>query len=260
MSRGDRGDDVAQLQEFLTDIGHYEDATDGRYGEATYWAVRSWQEELGVPVDGVVRHEDVVFVDSLPARLALDPSLEVGMTLAGGEPAAQRLDSEPAFVINLPEGQAQWVHTGQIVEIDQSGSQPWLAEIASIGFDDETAQRYAELDAASGESICGDECDVVPLGDASLFPSMIQVVPDTEGTIVPIAALVTDAAGSTGVIRESGDFHPVDMVEYASGLAVVEGLDAGSRVRVPGDVGQQVPDDQAPDAPADADSKTEDSS
>jgi peptidoglycan hydrolase-like protein with peptidoglycan-binding domain len=237
LAQGDRGDDVAQLQELLIELDYYRGAPDGRFTNGVHWAVRAWQRDLGVTTDGVLRQGDVAFVPELPARLALSDEIAVGAVLAGGEAAILALADEPSFAIGLPDGQARSVRTGQLVEVDHGEEgDPWLAEIATITEDAEFGGLTAELAGIDGESICRDECASIPLGDPTLYPSEIQVVPETSGVVIPAAALGTDASGAVGVVLESGEFHPVEVVESVSGLAVVEDLDVGVRVRSSADV------------------------
>ena len=50
---------------------------------------------------------------------------------------------------------------------------------------------------------------------------------------MPSAALTTNAAGEIALIDESGARIPVTVVTSARGMSVIEGADAGARVRVP---------------------------
>ena len=54
------------------------------------------------------------------------------------------------------------------------------------------------------------------------------------GVVVPLAALITDADGSTAVIAADGQRLPVTVLARARGMAVVQGVRAGTSVRVPG--------------------------
>lgn len=54
IQRGAVGDDVLELQARLQYIGFYTGKIDGVYGWRTYWAVRNFQYEYGLPVDGLV--------------------------------------------------------------------------------------------------------------------------------------------------------------------------------------------------------------
>lgn len=51
---GDRGGYVWELQGRLQFLGFYHGKIDGIFGQATYWAVRNFQHQFGIKVDGVV--------------------------------------------------------------------------------------------------------------------------------------------------------------------------------------------------------------
>lgn len=54
IQKGAFGDDVIELQARLQYIGFYEGKIDGVFGWGTYWAVRNFQSEFGLPIDGLV--------------------------------------------------------------------------------------------------------------------------------------------------------------------------------------------------------------
>ncbi|MDG5787623.1 spore cortex-lytic enzyme [Evansella sp. AB-P1] len=54
IQKGATGDDVVELQSRLQYIGFYNEQIDGVFGWSTYWAVRNYQEEFGMDVDGLV--------------------------------------------------------------------------------------------------------------------------------------------------------------------------------------------------------------
>ncbi|PGM56128.1 spore cortex-lytic enzyme [Bacillus sp. AFS053548] len=53
LSRGSTGQDVKELQERLIFIGFLDDKPDGVFGWNTYWALRNFQKEFGMKVDGI---------------------------------------------------------------------------------------------------------------------------------------------------------------------------------------------------------------
>ena len=53
VGRGAFGDDVIELQARLQYLSYYHGAIDGKFGYGTYWALRNFQEQYGLPVDGV---------------------------------------------------------------------------------------------------------------------------------------------------------------------------------------------------------------
>ena len=54
LQRGSIGEDVIELQSRLKYNGFYTSNVDGVFGWNTYWAVRNFQDQFGLPVDGVV--------------------------------------------------------------------------------------------------------------------------------------------------------------------------------------------------------------
>jgi N-acetylmuramoyl-L-alanine amidase len=50
--KGAVGDDVIELQSRLKYIGFYHGKIDGVFGWSTYWALRNFQYEFGLPIDG----------------------------------------------------------------------------------------------------------------------------------------------------------------------------------------------------------------
>jgi N-acetylmuramoyl-L-alanine amidase len=57
IQKGATGEDVIELQSRLQYIGYYNGDIDGVFGWGTYWAVRNFQYEFGLPIDGLVGQE-----------------------------------------------------------------------------------------------------------------------------------------------------------------------------------------------------------
>src|SRR5690625_2064777 len=53
IQQGAVGDDVIELQSRLQYIGFYHGKIDGVFGWGTYWALRNFQSEFGLPIDGL---------------------------------------------------------------------------------------------------------------------------------------------------------------------------------------------------------------
>ncbi|MDF2904422.1 MAG: germination-specific spore cortex-lytic enzyme, partial [Bacillus sp. (in: firmicutes)] len=56
IQKGAVGDDVIELQSRLQYTGFYTGKIDGVFDWRTYWAVRNFQYEFGLPIDGIVGH------------------------------------------------------------------------------------------------------------------------------------------------------------------------------------------------------------
>ena len=83
------------------------------------------------------------------------------------------------------------------------------------------------------DSICGQQCDRVPPEGQTLFTSRVVTVETVHGTVIPSAALRTDAAQQVSVIDSAGAVHAVRVTAESQGLSVVTGIDAGLAVEVP---------------------------
>ena len=230
---GTTGADVAQLQQFLAALQLYSGATDGAFGNATAAAVRAWQRTLGVQATGVVEPGDLIFVPTLPTRVALDGEKVVrGATVAAGDAVVSGLPVSPEFSIPVTEQQASLLTTGTRVEITSPTGQEWEG-FAGEQSTDENGLIQVALAGRDGAVICGEACGEIPVTEPALLLSRIITVESVAGLTVPSAALVTDASGMVAVIDAEGERLPVEVVTSARGMSVIEGVDAGLRVRVP---------------------------
>lgn len=57
VERGAFGDDVIELQARLQYIGYYKGNIDGIFGYGTYWALRNFQSDYGLKIDGVAGND-----------------------------------------------------------------------------------------------------------------------------------------------------------------------------------------------------------
>lgn len=233
MAQGIEGRDVAQLQSMLATLGFYSGSQDGRFGHGTTTAVRAWQRSLGIPADGVVQAGDVIFVPALRTRVALDPELVArGASLTGGEAVVQGLPSQPTFTVPVSPGQLSLLPLGTRVEISGPAGETWEGLVA-----DQTTDEYDQttmvLAGRDGATICGQECGSVPVVGQSLLPSRVVTVEAVQGLTVPSAALRSHVDGSVTVVDQDGAEHPVTVLASARGMSVIEGVAAGTRVRVP---------------------------
>ena len=225
-----KGADVAQLQQLLTDVGVYSGAIDGDFRESTRAAVRDWQESLEFERTGTVLAGDVVFVPELPVRIAPAEELKVGARLAGGEPVMRVVPSEPVFRIPLAVEQAALVPLSAEVFVTYPDG-VWDARIERAVEQVEFGQLDLFLSGPDGGSVCGDMCgDWVQLTDRSDFRAEIVVIPDTIGPLVPVGAISAGPGNEAFLTLADGSEVEVTVIESANGVAVVEGIDAGTEI------------------------------
>ncbi len=228
------GADVAQLQTLLGTLGFYSGMADGNAGSRTVAAIKAWQKSLGLAQTGVVSAGDIIVVPSLPARVTLNNELiAVGGTLGGGELLLNALPESPEFTLSVTSAQAASIPEGTRVEITSPDADVWEAFAGGQDLDAETQNVMIALAGKDGGTICGDACGQIPVtGDTSML-SQIITTETVSGLVVPSAALVTTADGEIAVIDESGTETAVEVIASAQGMSVIDGVDEGTRVRVP---------------------------
>lgn len=230
----DQGEDVAQLERFLVMSGFFDGDVDGVFDHALRSAVREWQRSMGVRDNGVVQAGDLLFMDSLPVRVVVAEGLEAGVPLAPGQVVFETVSTRPEVVVPLSLEQRNLVPLSATVRIDADGV-VWEGRIVQVREEMETGSLWLVLAANDGGPICGDDCGrVIPVGDRVDFPVEVVVVPETSGPLVPVAAILTEADGSTVVESVSGELISVEVVASVSGQAVVSGLETGTLVVLPG--------------------------
>ncbi|WP_431522103.1 spore cortex-lytic enzyme [Guptibacillus hwajinpoensis] len=111
IQQGATGTDVIELQARLKHIGFYTGNIDGVFGWGTYWAVRNFQYEFGMDVDGLVGPE---MKSKLSKSTKYDPSIQQQVNKGGNKNAgqpSQKVDKpkESATVQgkNTPSGYSQ---------------------------------------------------------------------------------------------------------------------------------------------------------
>lgn len=230
---GTKGPDVAQLQQFLTSLSLYAGAPEGDFGASTAAAVRAWQLDVGVQATGVVEPGDLIFVPTLPTRVALDTDkIARGTTVTAGDAVVSGLPVSPVFSVPVTEQQAGLLATGTRVEITGPTGQAWEG-FAGEQTTDANGLIHVALIGRDDSVICAEACAEIPVTEPLLLRSRVITVESVAGLTVPSAALVTDAVGTVSVIDGDGEARRVQVVTSARGMSVIEGVDAGLRVRVP---------------------------
>lgn len=249
LTLGIKGPDVLQLTKGLVALRKLKKGRDA-FDETVASAVRSWQKQLGVEQTGSVEPGDVVFVPSLPRRVRLADDVKIGASIAAGDKALVLLDPAPQFRVPITSQQRQRIPDGTKARVRHPEGE-WEGVISGIapkpaaseeGTGDETGTTGSDptdggavdllLTAPDGGSICADKCALVPTDDKRSFSVTLVLVPETRGLVVPIAALRTGADGDEFVEDSTGKRFPIKVVIEAKGMAVVEGVRSGLRVRI----------------------------
>lgn len=224
-----KGQDVAQLSRLMRSIGIRKARETSTFDAGLASDVKRWQRKLGLTPTGVVEAGDIGYVESLPAYMQLDKDVITGAEIASGAALANTLASAPAFRIVLDPNQANLTRINSTVTID-SKQGTWKATVSKASESD--GKLILELQGPEGAAVCGDSCESVPRSGVTDYPSRVEIVSPTSGPTVPLSAIVTDPGGSKFVISSSGKRVRVKVVAATNGLAVVEGLAIGDKIRV----------------------------
>lgn len=232
LSPGMRGPDVKQLNAFLNTLG-FPGAVDSDFGPIAEKNVRAWQKATGQPITGTVQLGQLVAGPNLPAQLTFDRKvLKKGALLAGGETLVFAPAGTPRVFLVLNESQQALLPAEAHVRLT-SGEQEWTGEVGESRKDEESSTYEVEIRGPGGGALCEADCE--GLAPGSELQATIDIVPQVTGPLVPRSAIMTDASGATYVVDATGTRHDVEVLGASQGLAVVNGIDAGSEIRVFGE-------------------------
>ncbi len=122
------GEDVRQLQQNLSNLGHYSGGIDGVFSPDLAESVRTWQSSLGLPATGTVEPADVVFTPSAGIRIN-DLSAYLGQ--AGASPGTFTSATVRAMAWLTP-AQERELALGTLVRVSLPDGQEVAGTIAEI--------------------------------------------------------------------------------------------------------------------------------
>lgn len=233
LARGDKGQDVTQLQDGLNALGLLPVSATGTFGVDTENAVKKWQKSLGLEQTGAVRLGTVVAIPTMPSPVRLDETLiATGLLLSGGEPAISVPGADPVFVMHLSTAQADLIPSDAPLTVS-AGELSWPAVISSSAPGDQGAD--LTLSAPDGSSVCGEDCGSLGSAESTNLMTSVDIVPTVKGPAIPLSAVTTRADGSTTVRRADGSEVAVEVRGVENGVAVVDGLEPGEEIELPGE-------------------------
>jgi peptidoglycan hydrolase-like protein with peptidoglycan-binding domain len=222
------GPDVAQLQTLLAEKGFYKGTVDGRFRWSTTAAIKLWQNSTGASESGIVDTGALIFVPSLPARMAIIPA--VGDRVAQGGDLVKVLGSKPDLIATVTNSQRGSVRSGQTISIAAPNGATWPGTLGSLEFMTDGRDGYQTTLAGT---LCGNDCGLVPIVGETALKGSIVLVPSTSGPVVPTSALVVQPSGGSALTMSDGSTRVVEIVAEANGFAVVKGIEAGAVIRLP---------------------------
>lgn len=230
---GHSGSDVTAIQEFLIEAEYLNTAeASGSYDQATANAVADWQEDLGVGRTGTVPLGEAVAVAQTPVVVQLGDAIRVGAELGGGEESVLAPTGDRSFVLVLMDSQVQQVPLDATVEMTFEDHH-WDAVVESMTEGDPSTGGGVEyhLVAPDGGEVCGEDCAQLPADPQLSLRSSVVVTPPVEGVAVPAAAVRVAGGGQTYVQTREREVD-VELLGSGQGVAIVEGVDEGTEVRI----------------------------
>jgi peptidoglycan hydrolase-like protein with peptidoglycan-binding domain len=233
LASGDSGNDVKQLQQFLTDHGFYNGIIDGKFSSLTTAAVKSWQRSLAVPRTGMVLASELVFVPSLPVRVVLADAIRTGQIVSPGTDVVFGVADSPEFSAIFSAGMQQDIAPlfGSEIAINMPGAtREWRGAVGERLDRSDGSLHYA-LKSFDDAPICRTECQMIPIADGGVaIPGQAIIVPEIEGPAVPPSAVGTAADGTRFVVNANGERVQVEVIAVNNTRIIVDGLSVGDLV------------------------------
>lgn len=225
------GEDVRQLNVALAALQYSAGSAD-EFTSQTTEGVRQWQKDRGQDVTATVLLGELLAVPELPTRLYLDDSDgSVGAVLTGGERLVYGVASEPQFRTILTQQQVALIPEGTPVTVTYVDS-AWQGRLGAVAPNDQGVI-YAEVTADNGGLLCGDGCGILPAQTSVMMTGTAEIVPQQTGILVPVAAITMNVDGSATVfVGQAGVEVPITILGSQDGLALVDGVSDGDRVRI----------------------------
>lgn len=223
----DRGPDVAQLR------AHFGLSEGDRFDWEVERAVRALQQELGVSVDGVVALGDVLFLPQLPARGAPAEGVRVGAAVSAGADLYVTVEAAPQFLFSVD--QVRTVVPGQQATVQLLDGTVLEGVVGQAVQGEGGLQMYAIVDG-DGQPVCDAACaEQFSTEQDAQVPVTVEISEAATGAVVPNSAIGTAADGAAVVETVQGELIEISIVVQGEGVAVVEGVEVGTEIRLFGD-------------------------
>jgi len=236
------GVDVQQLETNLRDLGFGQGLTvDQKFTNATYNAIRRWQQASHVTVTGTVPMSAITFMPT-PVRVS-GHELALGAQLQPGAPVEYGTSNTPAVNLAASTQQLGWIQIDTPVVVTLPDGKTRNGKVTAIG-----ATTTSTSSSGSGQSQSTAAVTLSLEGDVTGFVDQasvqVWVVRATHPNVltVPIPALnsvsdgkyevtVVDGTGTRRVEVQTGLFDDLAGIAEVSG----DGLAEGQKVQVPRD-------------------------
>ena len=227
LQEGVEGPDVAQLQELLIGQGFLQGEADGRFGPTTTSATIIWQRSIGATATGMASPGAVVFIGTLSARLAV--VVTVGQRLNVGADFIQVLGDSPSFDARVSASRRAELAAGMEISIDGPDGAEWRGTLGALDPQDDGSYVGSVIDVN-----CAAQCDdLIPVSGSTALQGSVEIVPPTSGILVPTSSLLQLPSSQRAVTLPGGSRVVVEVVAEADGFAIVDGIEAGTKILLP---------------------------
>lgn len=227
------GNDVRQLEENLEALGFETGAVDTTFTSTTASAVKSWQDSLGLPEDGVVELGRIVFA---PSALTVSEHLKsAGAAARDGEDVMSTESSERVVSVTLEEGDE--VESGDTLSIVLPDNTKIPGKVTSVDTASAADQPGGEGTSTTATVVPDDPGALGDLRDGADID--VERVEDERKNVlvVPVTALLAQQSGGYAVEVRRGGGTQIVSVEpglYADDLVEITGdVKEGDEVAVP---------------------------
>lgn len=232
LQEGTEGEDVTQLQTFLSVQGYYRGTANGRFASSTTHAVKQWQKKHHLEATGIIELGRIVALPGLPTSVLFSKDARKGMPASTQEPLFTVPSSQPKFILRLTPTQAGLIPLGSQVTLQYQGH-TWNARVADATPSENDDQTELHLTTPDGDPlVCGNECGILPGAKTFSITSTITVEEPTEGPALPAAAVTARADGTSFVII-NGKERAVEVLASGSGMLILSGVEIGEKADIP---------------------------
>jgi len=231
------GDDVAQLQQAMIDLGYDADhaiTVDGTFGPATAAAVERWQAASGQPATGLLPLGTVAFE---PGPITIGShQVEVGSNVVSGAAVADTATTGFVATFTLPNDVHTVLQVGQSVDVTLPDYTTTKGTITAIGTVTDASTGAVSFTGTVSVPDPGRDHGIVDQAPIKVKASQVIA---RNVLVVPAAALVSHVDGryEVAVVAADGSTRtvPVEVGVSANGSVEVrgDGVAEGTRVVVP---------------------------
>ncbi|MGV8909545.1 MAG: hypothetical protein ACOH1Y_11235 [Propionicimonas sp.] len=229
---GDTGTDVTQVRAFLCAQGVLVECRSSvRFDAQAGKAVAAWHRRHGLKGSSLELGE-IMWFPHLPLQVAVAAKTGVGSQVAATDRPLDVVSGTVSAQVKLSRDQAALVPPGSKVTLGTLSGVTGSPESVGDGTD---AMRLPLLSGAGKRSLCAKASECLALLDGAVTRTLdasCEVIPHRSGIGVPAKALQTAADGATYVIADNGQHIVVTELQAAGGMVLVEGLPAGTGVRL----------------------------